>query len=45
MRWNKRDQKNLKHAYPDPMLSFRLHFACFSASLGHKAMFSLEDIL
>ena len=27
------------------MLSFRLHFACFSASLGHKAMFSLEDIL
>ena len=27
------------------MLSFRLPFAFFSASLGHKAMFSLEDIL
>ena len=44
-RWNKRDQNKLKHAYLDPMLSFRLHFPCFSASLGHKAMFSLEDIL
>ena len=43
--WNKRDQNKLKHAYLDPMLSFRLHFAFFSASLGHKAMFSLEDIL